>query len=508
MRLFALFLMLAPAAAVASGGGSSGAEFLRIGMGARPAALGESFTGLADDVTAAAWNPAGLGRLTRIELSAMHMMYMQDMTYEFLAGSFPVGRAGVLAFSGAYLNVPPFDSTEPNSGLPKGTAADGVGSLSWGMNLGPLMPSDPDYEHLYVGVTGKFIYRSLGGYAPSGGVGETYTAMSGAADIGFLYEWTPAVTVGASMMNLGAPITFLGDEADALPLSIRVGAGWRAMDQKWMAITVLADVVKPVDADGGAFESGTWGGGGLEVVIDRTLSLRGGFRQAADGARVVGGAGVTFSGIGVDYAFLPMETLGTVHRLGLTVKLGTGYLQLPAPKDPVGEALPGGKALVRWAPVKGAAGYLVDLKKPGAEEFKRVTPRPRAAPELTLGGLAPGNEYDFHIMAVDGAGHEGKPALAKVLIPVPTVKAPATFKAVALGGGKVSLSWTAVPEASGYLVFERRAGVLKTLTTKPLRATKAGLKGVKAGIREYAIASVGPDGKQGKAMKLARVTVR
>ena len=509
MRALALLLFLLPVAAEASGGGSSGAEFLRIGMGARPAALGESFTGLADDVTAAAWNPAGLGRLKRIELSAMHMMYVADMSYEFLAASMPLGNAGTVALSGAYLNVPPFDSTEPGSGLPKGSAGDGVASLSWGMSLAPFMPSDPDYEHLFVGMTGKFIYRSLGGYAPAGGTGETYTAMSGAADLGFLYEWTPTVTVGASMMNLGKPVTFLGDEADALPLSVRGGVGWHALDGKLFGLVLLADLVKPVDADGGAFKSGTWGGAGVEAVVGRILSLRGGFRQSADGARVVGGAGVSWAGFSLDYAFLPMEAMGTVHRMGLTVKIGRGYVPLPAPGKLVGEPMPGGKALVRWEPVKNASGYLVELKKPGQADYKRITPRPRAAPEVPLGGLKVGEEYGFRVLAVDGAGHEGRPATGTVRLPARSVlHPPATFTAAATGDGKVTLSWQAVPGVVGYHLYERKAdGKFRKLTKTPLKGIRVGLKGLVPGDKTFAVVAVDAKGKASKA-RAAKVTVR
>src|SRR5207302_10246043 len=53
--------------------GTSGAAFLKIGPGARPAAMGEAFTGVADDIHAIYWNPAGLATLRSPELTGMHM---------------------------------------------------------------------------------------------------------------------------------------------------------------------------------------------------------------------------------------------------------------------------------------------------------------------------------------------------------------------------------------------------------------------------------------------------
>src|SRR4029077_8125627 len=40
--------------------GTSGAQFLKIGPGARPVGMGEAFTGVPDDIHAIYWNPAGL----------------------------------------------------------------------------------------------------------------------------------------------------------------------------------------------------------------------------------------------------------------------------------------------------------------------------------------------------------------------------------------------------------------------------------------------------------------
>ena len=44
---------------------NTGAAFLKIGTGARPAALGGAYTALADDVNAIYYNPGALARLQR-----------------------------------------------------------------------------------------------------------------------------------------------------------------------------------------------------------------------------------------------------------------------------------------------------------------------------------------------------------------------------------------------------------------------------------------------------------
>src|SRR5689334_3253054 len=65
----ALALVLLPATAGAT---RYAGEFLRIGAGARALGMGSAFVGLADDGTAAYWNPAGLATLPDRQINAMH----------------------------------------------------------------------------------------------------------------------------------------------------------------------------------------------------------------------------------------------------------------------------------------------------------------------------------------------------------------------------------------------------------------------------------------------------
>ena len=64
--------------------GTTGLNFLKIGVGGRPAGMGEAFVAVADDASALYWNPAGLARLTSPEAIAMHNEWFQGMRYEYL----------------------------------------------------------------------------------------------------------------------------------------------------------------------------------------------------------------------------------------------------------------------------------------------------------------------------------------------------------------------------------------------------------------------------------------
>lgn len=502
--------------ASAAGGGSSGAEFLRVGLGTRPAAMGESFTGLADDVTAAVWNPAGLGQLETAQLTGMHLAYLADTSYEFVAGSMPVeSLGGSFALSLAYVNVPPFDSTGGVAAA-KATAADGVAAVSFGGSMKALATGEPELDNLYYGVSGKVIYRSLGGYAPAGGSPQTYSAIGGAADVGFLYRIAPDLTAGVSVLNVGTPITFLGDAADALPMTVRGGFGWRAYDTEAVRATVLADVAKPVDPDGGTFLAPTWGGVGAEVVVSDLIALRAGFRQGPDGARPVGGAGFALGGVSVDYAFVPLGDFGNAHRFGLTWKPGGGRAKpLPPVAELRADPLPQGRVAVRWAAQPKAVGYVVDLKRPGAG-YKRLTPKPRTAPELSMRGLKPGGEYEFRVLAVDGHGREGEPADLAFTPPAPVpavaakLPAPRSFAVTPVvgPGRRAHVQWIPVEGASGYKVYWRKAGGhWKPLFKVPTQRTSFGLRGLPAGRNQFTVAAVSPEGKLGTGCRPLSVAI-
>ena len=52
---------------------NTGANFLKIGVGARAIGMGSAYTAVANDATAIYWNSAGLSRLSKRELSFMQL---------------------------------------------------------------------------------------------------------------------------------------------------------------------------------------------------------------------------------------------------------------------------------------------------------------------------------------------------------------------------------------------------------------------------------------------------
>src|ERR1039458_7564997 len=79
--------------------GYTSANFLEIGMGARAAAMANSFTAVADDSTAIYWNPAGLGLVGGTSLSATHGQWLQGVTNDYIALSQQMSNGGGLGLA-------------------------------------------------------------------------------------------------------------------------------------------------------------------------------------------------------------------------------------------------------------------------------------------------------------------------------------------------------------------------------------------------------------------------
>src|ERR1700683_5045084 len=99
--------MLIPSVAAANAG-TTAADFLQLGAGPRAVAMGEAQVGLADDVYATYWNPAGLAQLRNQEAGFVQTQYLENIQTEYLAYAYPNERLGTFAGSLTYLNVGQF----------------------------------------------------------------------------------------------------------------------------------------------------------------------------------------------------------------------------------------------------------------------------------------------------------------------------------------------------------------------------------------------------------------
>ncbi|MCR4295210.1 MAG: PorV/PorQ family protein [Elusimicrobia bacterium] len=360
LRAFQAALLAALVAAVSpfsasagDGAGSSGAEFLAIGVGARPAGLAESFSGVADNVHALAYNPGGLAFLHRREIGLDHDYYAAGINHEWLGYAHPTAW-GTFGGAANLVFVSPFESySEVDNPTGKTSAADASYQLTFATTL---------TEKLGVGATIKRVSSRL----------HETTASTFAGDLGVLWKPASRLRLGASMLHLGPGLRYIA-VTENLPRTMRGGLAWNAFDPADFrhSLTLAFDVSKRSDEPARL-------GGGIEGTYDSVLALRiGGRTSPASGTGMTLGMGIYLFRdetrdyeIDFDYAFVAAGDFSTSHRAGLTFKFG----------DPITSA-------PRAAELRKSDLYYEDAARPKARRKPKIyvpAPRPSTRPSTHM----------------------------------------------------------------------------------------------------------------------------
>ncbi|MBI4052354.1 MAG: PorV/PorQ family protein [Elusimicrobia bacterium] len=284
----------------ASGPGTSSADFLKIGLGARAVGMGGSFVGIADDASAIYWNPAGLSQMLQQEVGFLHTQWLNGITYEYGLYAYPHARWGTWAASLSLLqknSIPSYDET--GAGLGDVSVSHSVWSLGWGRSLFS--------ENLALGVGVKRIQEDLAGFS----------ANSYAVDLGSLFSIYEhpvfRVAAGASVRHLGSHGAFIS-ESEPLPRTLVLGLGMKAFDER---LSLGLDGVFPRDQKVGYFTLGA------EYWVHPMISVRAGYKSGADiGTGFSAGAGVRIQAFQFDYAVADFGALGLTHRGGVSFRFG------------------------------------------------------------------------------------------------------------------------------------------------------------------------------------------
>lgn len=279
--------------------GTSGAQFLKIGAGARPVGMG-AYTGIADDVNAAAWNPAGLSKLESAQFTAMHAQWLRGTDYEFVAAATP-SSWGTFGISFISLSVDDMERRSTDTDAPDGVfeSNDTAYALSYSRAIG---------DTWHAGANLRFIRQKI--------YGNSASAIAG--DIGALWQ-TPhkPLDLGLAIRHFGTEPKFV-DESDPLPLTMALGAGYTLLSD---SLLLGLDVRKPNDND---MQIGFGAEYTQTLYSDLSGSLRAGYNSAGtdptDGNGISIGMGLAWREWGFDMAWAPYGVLGNTFRYSFLVK--------------------------------------------------------------------------------------------------------------------------------------------------------------------------------------------
>ena len=288
-----------------SGAGTTGADFLRLPVGARPAGLAEAFTGFADDVHSLAYNPAGIAFLSRQEFGMVYDAYAPGVNHGWTGYIHPM-RFGTYGLSVNMLSVAPFDSyTIYDQADGQTSAMDSAYQLSYGLRISNSWAD---------GGSAKYVTSRL----------HTEKASTAAGDISTLWIPLRGLRLGMAVLNFGNGLTY-DSVTSPLPVTGRIGASWTPYDPRdfrhYFTFTVDGSETRGEK---------TVVSGGVELWYEGVLALRAGGRSDPGlGPGYTAGIGIYLfrdehrpCEIGFDYAFVDSGDLTQTHRASLVFKFG------------------------------------------------------------------------------------------------------------------------------------------------------------------------------------------
>ncbi len=274
-----------------AGVGTTGANFLLLGGGARPLAMGEAYVALADDSSSIFWNPAGTSRMNFPEIMYMYSEWFINIKHQYFDAAFPSDYG---TFGGSYSLLDSGDIQGYDSyGSPEAVFKTQSSALtfSWGRKLN---------DKFSVGANLKSISESL----------EDSQASSLALDLGLLFEANPRLSFGAAIQNFGQPLKFDVEETP-LPQTYRLGMGFKSR-LYGEDLNLAADYVNPA---GGASSINL----GVEYLLQNFLALRMGTAKG----RFTAGVGLKVANFDLDYAYLSHDVLGSTNQISFSYNFGT-----------------------------------------------------------------------------------------------------------------------------------------------------------------------------------------
>lgn len=345
LLLLPLFFFAISAGRVEAAAGTRSASFLLLGQGARAQGLGETFTAVAEDVNGMGWNPASLATVRKPSAALAATYWLENTRFGYVTYAHPLPRAwpqAVLPRAGSPSSRAAHDDplgtlalhvfTFQTGSIPETTlnasqdavidtgrtvsASDYVVSVGGATTIERLV---------HVGVTVKWVRQNL--------ASEGANAFAG--DLGWLAAlWRDpskgAVQAGGAVQLPMTELRFRSDgPKEKLPLIGRLGLAWQS---RWLLVAV--DTIRPID-------SGWRVHLGAEYTLPGLVALRVGYRAKDPDRPTVREdfKGATF-GVGLptplpgsagrlDYAFVPMGTLGATHHLTYTLTFQPERLSTP-----------------------------------------------------------------------------------------------------------------------------------------------------------------------------------
>lgn len=298
--IIVLTLLIAFCSRQALSAGRSGAQFLKIGVGARACAMGEAFVALSDDPSALYWNPSGMNQINRVQMLASQNFWLLDMSHQYVALVLPttIGKFGI---SGSYSSSGKIPKYENFQQIGDYSAYDIVGTLGYSRNL----------RFLSLGATGKYIQQKI----------DNVVASSYALDAGLIFNFFNILNFGFVAQNFGPDIKFI-EESDPLPFVLKYGFAFN-----YKNFVLASDYCIPKYSKKRINI-------GVELPIGKAIIIRSGYKfiesnsgkfsfkneNSSEENNISGGIGIKLNHFHVDYAYIINSEIEDIHQISINIE--------------------------------------------------------------------------------------------------------------------------------------------------------------------------------------------
>jgi hypothetical protein len=296
IALLAILLLYCPSFAET---GTTGLQFLQIGVGGRACGMGEAFVSLCNDASATYWNPSGIAYIDGKEIIFMHNKWLCGTKHEFASRVFPFLKLGSAGISFTYLD---YGEIEGMDEYGQHTGAYSAYDLAIGISFARSIT--PRFS---AALTTKIIQSRI----------DNETGTGFAFDVGMLSH-TPIdnLRLGCSIRNIGNGIIFISEKT-ILPTALQTGLSY-TLQSSYLAIIPSLDLTKELKGDLATQ-------GGMELSIRNRIFFRGGYKASPSHKGFTAGAGIvhelSFWAFIMDYAFADYGDIGNSHKMSLGIKM-------------------------------------------------------------------------------------------------------------------------------------------------------------------------------------------
>ena len=280
--------------------GSADAQFLKIGVSSRAAAMGGAYIAVADGAEAVFYKPAALARISGTDITFTHTAWFAGINHEFASIAHTFSRIGTFAVSMTALYTDEMKVRTPLQ--PDGTGETFFSSnFRAGLSYGCYLT-----DRVTFGGTINYIHLSL--YSD-------FTADAYSIDISTFYvtEFRD-FRFGMMIANFGSDIKFV-NESYPLPVNFTFGASMNAVQAERQKLLVSLSAVKPNDGQPLLQIGSEWNYNDL-------IFIRLGYKPNHNTETFSFGSGVqvNISGYKVDfdYSYSDFSLLSAAHRLGIS----------------------------------------------------------------------------------------------------------------------------------------------------------------------------------------------